>query len=55
VKIQNLIIIVIVIILLMYGSAYVVDETEQVIITQFGEYVGDAKKEPGLYLKIDFI
>jgi modulator of FtsH protease HflC len=55
VKIQNIFIFAVVIILLIYGSAYVVDETEQVIITQFGEAVGDAKKEPGLYLKMPLI
>jgi membrane protease subunit HflC len=42
-------------ILLVYGSAYVVDETEQVVVTQFGRIVGDAKKEPGLRFKIPFI
>lgn len=34
---------------------YVVDETEQVIITQFGDPVGEAVKEPGMKLKIPFI
>lgn len=42
-------------ILLVYASAYVVDETEQVVVTQFGRIVGDAKKEPGLKFKIPFI
>ncbi|MBD62116.1 HflC protein [bacterium] len=37
------------------SSVYVVDETEQVIITQFGEPVGDTTSEPGLYFKIPFI
>jgi membrane protease subunit HflC len=37
------------------SSAYVVDETEQVIITQFGKAIGDAKKEPGLKFKIPLI
>ena len=34
---------------------YVVDETEQVIITQFGKAIGDAKTEPGLKFKIPLI
>ena len=38
-----------------YASAYVVDETEQVVITQFGKVVGDPKTEPGLYFKVPFI
>lgn len=42
-------------IMVAYGSAYVVDETEQVVITQFGRIVGDAKTEPGLKFKWPFI
>ena len=34
---------------------YVVHETEQVIITQFGDPVGDAVTEPGLKFKIPFV
>lgn len=36
-------------------SLYVVDETQQVIITQFGEPQGDAVTTPGLKFKIPFI
>lgn len=36
-------------------SFYSVDETEQVIITQFGAPVGDAVTEPGLHMKVPFI
>jgi membrane protease subunit HflC len=39
----------------LYNSAYVVDETEQVVITQFGRIVGDAKTTPGLKFKVPFI
>ncbi len=41
--------------LLITGSVFIVDETEQVIITQFGKVVGSPKKEPGLYIKIPLI
>ena len=34
---------------------YVVDETEQAVITQFGNPVGEAITEPGLNFKIPFI
>ena len=34
---------------------YVVDETEQAVITQFGNPVGEAVTEPGLNFKIPFI
>jgi membrane protease subunit HflC len=37
------------------GSAYVVDETEQVVVTQFGKPIGEPKKDPGLYFKIPII
>lgn len=37
------------------GAFYTIDETEQVIITQFGEPVGEPIKEPGLKFKIPFL
>ena len=36
-------------------AAYTVSETEQVIITQFGEPVGDPVTTPGLHFKVPFI
>jgi len=43
------------IVILIYNGAYTVDETEQVIITQFGRIVGSPKMNPGLKFKIPFI
>ncbi len=40
---------------LVYNAAYTVDETEQVIITQFGRIVGTPKTDPGLRFKVPFI
>lgn len=37
------------------GAFYTVDETKQVIITQFGKPVGDPKTEAGLKFKVPFI
>ena len=37
------------------SSAYIVSETNQVVITQFGEPVGEPITEPGLHFKIPFI
>jgi membrane protease subunit HflC len=34
---------------------YIVEETQQVIITRFGEPVGDAVTDPGLHIKIPFV
>ena len=42
-------------ILFVFTAAYTVDETEQVVVTQFGKVVGKPKKESGLYFKIPFI
>ena len=36
-------------------STYIVDETEMVVITQFGKPVGEAITEPGIYLKVPFV
>ncbi|MFH1154969.1 MAG: protease modulator HflC [Pseudomonadota bacterium] len=43
------------IVFVLYASAYIVDETEQVIITQFGKVIGEPKTSPGLNFKIPFI
>jgi modulator of FtsH protease HflC len=36
-------------------SVYTIDQTEQVIITQFGEPVGKPITEPGLHFKVPFV
>lgn len=38
-----------------FASAYTVDETEQVVVTQFGKVVGTPKIEPGLYFRLPFL
>jgi len=50
-----IIIIAVIACLLVFTSAYVVDETEQVVITQFGKVMGETKQAPGLYFKVPFI
>jgi modulator of FtsH protease HflC len=40
---------------LLGGATYTVNESEQVIITQFGNPVGDPVTEPGLHFKLPFI
>jgi len=55
VRIKALITLAAIILIALFSSAYVVDETEQVIITQFGKAIGEARKEPGLYFKIPLI
>ena len=41
--------------ILLLNSAYTIDETEQVVITQFGEPVGGPIREPGLHWKLPFV
>jgi len=41
--------------LVLSGAFYVVDQTEQAIITQFGQPIGNPITEPGLHFKIPFI
>lgn len=48
-------IIVITLLLIASGGIYTVNETEQVIVTQFGEPVGDPIDTPGLKFKIPFL
>jgi membrane protease subunit HflC len=43
------------IIILVYDGIYTVDETEQVVITQFGRIIGEPQTSPGLKFKIPFI
>jgi len=45
----------VVIIFVVPGSLFVVHQTEQVIITQFGEPVGDTITEPGLHFKLPWV
>ena len=47
--------VVVVVLAVLSSAVYMVDETEQVIITQFGRPVGDAVIEPGIHGKVPFI
>ncbi|MEI6260072.1 MAG: protease modulator HflC [Deltaproteobacteria bacterium] len=42
-------------VLIAYTSAYIVNETEQVVVTQWGRVVDIPKQAPGLYFKVPFI
>ena len=54
-KSKGLIIIIVVLaVILVVSSAYVVDEAEQVAVTQFGKVIGTPKQQPGLYFRIPF-
>ena len=48
-------VIVVVGLLTLSSSLYTISETEQAIITQFGELVGQAHADPGLHMKMPFI
>ena len=49
------IILAIAVLALLVSAAYRLNETQQVIITQFGEPVGEPVTEPGLHFKLPFI
>ena len=44
-----------VVLIVLFNSFYIVSETNQVIITQFGEPIGNAITNPGLHIKVPFI
>lgn len=44
-----------IILFLAFNGAYVVDETKQVVITQFGQPIGQPVIQAGLYFKIPFV
>jgi len=54
-KAAALIIIAVAVIFVLVNAAYIVDETEQAVITQFGRIVGNPVVDPGLNFKIPFI
>ncbi|EMR01195.1 protease modulator HflC [Cesiribacter andamanensis] len=41
--------------LLLYNSVFIIDETKQAIVTQFGKPVGQPRTQPGVQYKIPFI
>jgi membrane protease subunit HflC len=48
-------VIVLIVIWVVVSAAYIVQETEQVIVTQFGKPVGDPVTDPGIHFKIPVI
>ncbi|MFO7891588.1 MAG: protease modulator HflC [bacterium] len=54
-KIVLIAVIIIAGIIVLGQSIYVVNETQQVVITQFGRPIGDAVTEPGLKIKTPFV
>jgi membrane protease subunit HflC len=43
------------VLILLISSIYIIDETQQVIITQFGKPIGDPVVDPGIHLKVPII
>lgn len=48
-------VIVILLVIVMADALYIVSETNQVVITQFGQPIGGTISEPGLHIKIPFV
>jgi membrane protease subunit HflC len=53
-KSTPVIIVVVIVILIAYFSIYTVNETEQVVITQFGKPIGNPIKDPGIRFKVPY-
>lgn len=51
----TILVIVVVALIVIAQSAYIVKESEQVIITQFGKPVGEAIKDAGIHFKVPFV
>ena len=49
------IVFVILALIVLFDAAYIVNETEQVIITQFGKPIGDPVLDPGIHFKVPFL
>jgi membrane protease subunit HflC len=55
VKTKGILVILVLIAVGLYSAAFVVDETEQVVITRFGKVVREPIREPGLYFKLPYV
>jgi membrane protease subunit HflC len=49
------ILVVVIALLVIYGGVYTIDETQQVVVTQFGKVVGEPNTKPGLKFKVPFV
>ncbi|HMA63434.1 MAG TPA: protease modulator HflC [bacterium] len=54
-KLTTLVILVIILVFIGTTALFVLDETEQAIVTQFGKPIGDPIMKPGLHFKIPFV
>ncbi len=50
-----LLVIAVVVLLVLSGGVYTVDETEQVVVTQFGKVIGEPITDPGLKFKLPVV
>ncbi|MCB0260690.1 MAG: protease modulator HflC [Calditrichaeota bacterium] len=50
-----IVIVVLAVLIVIFSAAYTVNETQQVVITQFGETVGAPISEPGIHFKIPLV
>jgi len=55
ISIYIIIVLAFIIFIIFYGAIYKIDETQQVVVTQFGRPIGDPINSPGLHIKIPFI
>jgi modulator of FtsH protease HflC len=48
-------VLIVALVIVVVETTYVVNETEQVVVTQFGRPIGEAKVTPGLHVKMPFL
>lgn len=53
-KFKGIIIPIVIIIIALFFCIYTIDETEQVVITQFGKQIGEPIKDPGIGFKLPY-
>ena len=49
------IVLIILALIVLFDAAYIVNETEQVVITQFGRPIGEPVLDPGIHIKVPFL
>ncbi len=54
-KVIPIVVLGLIVLIILFSAAFVVNETEQVIITQFGKPVGEAITDPGIHFKMPII
>lgn len=50
-----IVVVLLIVLIVLSGALYIIDESKQVVITQFGKIIGEPITEPGLHIKMPFV